>query len=261
MAITKEQKDEILKGLIDKFSKSKSVIFADYRGLDVVSISDLRGRLREGGAECKVAKKTLISLAAKESNIEGLNEDVMQGPVAATFSYEDELAGLKILFKFSKENENLEILGGIIDGKIIGKDEAIQLAKLPSKEELYAKLLGSMNAPISGFVGTLSNVLGGFVRVVNAYKDSLPAEEVKAEPAPEEKPADKTPDTAEEPKEPATEAPAETSTEEPKEEPAPDTTEEVSDDDAVEEEKPAEETPAVEEEAKLDETPDTAEEK
>jgi large subunit ribosomal protein L10 len=192
MAVTREQKKEILAGLVDKFAKSKSVVFADYRGLTVSGISELRKRLREKGAECKVAKKTLMRLAAKKNNLPDLADNIMEGPVAATFSYVDELSGLQVLFKFSKENENLKLLGGIIDGKAVGVAEIAQLAKLPSKNELYAKLLGSMNAPVSGFVGVLSNLLSGFVRVVNAYKDSLPKEAPKV-PEAAKAPAGETP--------------------------------------------------------------------
>lgn len=176
MAITKQQKDDILKELIEKFSKSKSVVFTDYRGLDVASVSALRSKLREGGAEAKVAKKTLMRLAAEGQKITDIPKEILDGPVAATFSYEDELSGLKILFNFSKENEKLKLLGGIIDGKIIGKEEIIQLAKLPGRDELLAKLIGSMNAPISGFVGVMNNLMSGFVRVLEAYKNTLPAE-------------------------------------------------------------------------------------
>ncbi len=257
MAITKEKKKEILQDLVEKFSKSKTVVFSDYRGLDVSSISDLRGKLRETGSECKVAKKTLIKLAAKEQNLDDLGADIMEGPVAVTFSYEDELSGLKALFKFSKENENLKLLGGIIDGKVVGADEIIQLAKLPSKEELYAKMLGSLNAPISGFVGIMGNLLGGFVRVVNAYKDSLPAEAIETEEKPE-----KTEDTANEPDDavgteasteqgrsdlPSTDdevvQPAEP-TEEPKEEKSAESDEPVVEEAPTEAEEKAEETPA-----------------
>lgn len=191
MAVTKEKKQEVLQELIDKFSRSKAVIFTGYRGLDVSGISNLRSELRKGGSECKVAKKTLIELAAKEAKIDGVNSEIMEGPVAVTFSYEDELSGLKVLFKFAKGNETLKLLGGVVDGKVVTADEVRQLAQLPSKEELYAKMLGSLNAPVSGFVGVLSNVMSGFVRVLDAYKNTLPADgtpvEVKNEaPAPAE---------------------------------------------------------------------------
>jgi len=234
MAITKDQKTQILQDLVDKLGRSKAVIFSDYRGLDVSSISDLRNMLREKGAETKVAKKTLIRLAAKESNIGELGDEVMEGPVSVTFSYEDEMAGLKALFKFSKENENLKLLGGIINGKVVSAEEIIQLAKLPSHEELIAKFIGSINAPVSGFVGTLSNLVGGLVRALNAYKDSLPAEPSSAPAtetpeAPKEEPKAEAPVESETPPVPETEAPAEETSEAPAEPEAP--TEPSSDED------------------------------
>lgn len=189
MAVSKEKKQEILQDLISKFTQSKTVVFSGYRGLSVSGMSDLRTKLRETGSECKVAKKTLIQLAAKEINIDSIGDEIMQGPVAVTFSYEDEISGLKALFNFSKTNENLVLLGGIVDGKLVGTEEINQLAKLPGKEELYAKLLGSLNAPISGFVGISSNLISGFVRVLNGYKDTLPAEAVPTEAEAEAAPA------------------------------------------------------------------------
>ncbi len=188
MAVTKDQKSAILEGLVEKFGKSQSVVFADYRGLDVASVSDLRTRLREKDAEMKVAKKTLIRLAAKENNIE-VDASDMQGPVAATFSYEDAMAGIKVLFNFAKENENLKLLGGVIDGKPVGPDVIQEYAKLPGREELLAKLIGSMNAPVSGTVGIFSNIISGFVRVLDGIRENMPAEAASApaaEPAPVE---------------------------------------------------------------------------
>ncbi|MBN2087637.1 50S ribosomal protein L10 [Candidatus Peregrinibacteria bacterium] len=189
MPITRQKKEVLLQELIDKFSKCNSVVFADYRGLDVAGISDLRKKLREQNAEMKVAKKTLIGIAAKEQKIDNLDESGMEGPVAATFSYEDPLAGIKVLFNFSKQNDNLKLLGGVIDGKAVSPEVIEKYAKLPGKEELLAKLIGSMNAPVSGFVGVLGNLISGFVRVVSAYKDTLPAEAAPA-PVKEDKPAE-----------------------------------------------------------------------
>lgn len=186
MAITKQKKDEILQELVDKFGRSKSTVFADYRGLDVASISELRNELRKGDAEMKVAKKTLIKLAAKDT-VGELDKSVMEGPVVATFSYEDPLSGIQILYKFSKKNENIKLLGGIVDGKMVGPDVIQQYAKLPSREELLAKLVGSMMSPLSGFVGIGNSLVAGIVRVLNAYKDTRPAtadEPAEAAPAP-----------------------------------------------------------------------------
>lgn len=260
MAITKDQKKEILTELVDKFGRSKSIIFADYRGLDVASVSDLRAELREKGAECKVAKKTLIKLAAKENKIDELSDEVMDGPVAATFSYEDELSGLKVLFKFSKKNDNLKLLGGVIDGKVVGTDEINALAKLPGREELLAKMIGSMNSPISGFVGVMSNLVSGFVRVLGAYKDSLPAdgtpapaEETKEEPkpAPDADPGEEVKaDEAKEEAKAAAEEHAESSSDEVAEAPA---------EEEAKEEAPAEESDEAEGEVQEEESKEEAE--
>lgn len=221
MAITRQKKEEILKELIDKFGKSKSVVFADYRGLDVSNISDLRNKLRAEDAEAKVAKKTLIGLAAKENKLD-LDKSAMEGPVVATFSYEDPLSGIRILYQFSKKNENLKLLGGVVDGEVVGPDVIQKYAKLPSREELLAKFLGSINAPLSGFVGIGNSLVAGIVRALSAYKDTMPAEaaapaaeapkeEVKEEVKEEEKPA-------EEAKTEMAEAPAEEKDEAPQEE-------------------------------------------
>jgi large subunit ribosomal protein L10 len=215
MAITRQKKEEILQGLVDKFGRSHSVVFADYRGLDVASISELRRELRKGDAEMKVAKKTLIGLAAKDT-VGELDSSVMEGPVLATFSYEDPLSGIQILYKFSKKNENIKLLGGIVDGKMVGPEVIQKYAKLPSKEELLAKFIGSINSPLSGFVGIGNSLVSGIVRALSAYKDSKPAEAAPAEPTPapvvEEKVEEKVDEKTEET--PGEETPAEPSEEE-----------------------------------------------
>ncbi len=236
MAVTRQKKEEALQDLVDKFGRSKSVVFADYRGIDVASISELRSELRKEDAEMKVAKKTLIGLAAKDS-VGELDNAELEGPVVATFSYEDPLSGIRILFKFSKKNENLKLLGGIVDGKVVGPDVINQYAKLPSRDELLAKLIGSMNAPLSGFVGIGHSLIAGIVRVLDAYKDSMPAEAAPA-PAAEPTPAPETTAAVEEAPEPASEAPVE-----------------VPDEKPAAEEPAAEEAPAEGEEEKTEEAP------
>lgn len=171
MAVTKEKKAEVLKGLDDRFGRAKSVYFADFRGLTVKDLHTLRGKLRDQNVEYVVAKKTLMKIAAKNSNLPEIPDDVMQGPVGAAFSYEDEIAAVKAMHEFAKKAENLKILGGLVEGRYVNKAEAIQLAQLPSKTELLAKLVGSMKAPISGFHGVLHGVMRGFVGVVNAYQE------------------------------------------------------------------------------------------
>lgn len=208
MAVTRQQKEQTLAELVDKFGRSKSVVFADYRGLDVKGLSDLRKELRKGNAEAKVAKKTLIRLAAKENKVDEIPGNVMEGPVFVAFSYEDEMSGIQILYKFSKTNDKLNLLGGVIDGQVVGPDVIKKYAQLPSREELLAKLVGSMNSPISGTVGILGNLIGGFVRVLGAIKDKMPAAPAAAAPEPAPAPVAEAPAPAEPAAEPAPEAPA-----------------------------------------------------
>lgn len=183
MAVSRQVKETALKELVDKFGRSKSVVFAGYRGLTVASISELRSLLRKESSEMKVAKKTLISKAAKD-HVGDLDKTIMEGPVVATFSYDDPLSGIRVLFKFSKKNDKLKLLGGIVDGKVVGPDIIDKYAKLPGRKELLAKFLGSANAPLSGFVGIGSNLISGLCRVLNAYKDKMPNEAAASAPAP-----------------------------------------------------------------------------
>lgn len=239
MAITKDQKKEILKDLDDKFGRSKAVYFADYRGLSVKDMGNLRSKLREEGVDFRVAKKTLMQLSLKNSDLPEAPSEVMQGPVGAAFGYDDVVMAVKTLHNFSKDNDKLKILGGLVEGKFITQAEAVELAKLPSREELLAKLVGSMKAPVSGFYGVTSGLLRGLVQVLKAYGDQKP-EEAAAEPAKEEAPAEeaKAEEKAEAPA--AEEAKAEEKKEEPQKESAP---EEAKKEEAPAEEK-AEEKPA-----------------
>lgn len=173
MAKNKIQKQEIFRDLKEKIKKSKSIVFAGFNGLGVKDNEILRSKLREENSEYYVAKKTLLGLALKENNIE-LDTKELEGKVAAIFSYEDEVASARVLGDFSKDKEKAEkifFLGGILEGKFIEKDQVIALSKLPSREGLYAQLLGSLNSPASGFVNVLSGNLRGLVGVLQAISE------------------------------------------------------------------------------------------
>jgi large subunit ribosomal protein L10 len=167
MAVTHARKQEQLNELLDMFGKSKTVIFSDYRGVDVASLSKLRKELLKAGAEGKVAKKTLMHIAAKEKGIPEIDKKFMEGPVLAMFAYEDALSGIKILYKFAKTNEKFKMLGGIIDGKVVGPEIVKAYATLPSREELLAKFMGSASSPTQKVVGLLSNLMASFVRTLD----------------------------------------------------------------------------------------------
>ncbi|MBI5412421.1 50S ribosomal protein L10 [Candidatus Peregrinibacteria bacterium] len=175
MAVNKQKKGEILQELVDKFGRTKTVVYAENRGLSVKAISELRKQLRKEGGEFKISKKTLFRIAAKKNNLPEVEDKIMEGAVGAIFSYQDELAGVRILAKFAKGNPTIKILGGLFEGKAVGADIAQRYASIPTREVLLAKLMGSMKGPIQGFYSVLHGTMGGFVRALNAYKDKKPA--------------------------------------------------------------------------------------
>ena len=132
----------------EKLEKAQSVILADYQGLTVEEDTQLRKSLREAGVEYKVYKNTLVTIAAKELNLEGICE-YLEGPVSIAFGYEDATAPARILNDFAKDYKKLELKAGIVEGEIFDKDKVEQLATIPSKEVLIAKLLGSIKSPLS----------------------------------------------------------------------------------------------------------------
>ena len=135
--LAKKQSDA--EELKSKFEKSKLVILADYRGINVEDITKIRADLRKSDCEYKVAKNTILQFAAKESNLEGL-VDLLQGPTAITFSYEDYVEPAKVLYDYAKTSEFYKIKGGVMDGKVISVEEIEKLAKLPSREMLLTQL-------------------------------------------------------------------------------------------------------------------------
>ena len=173
MPKSREQKKEIIAGLKDRIERSKAVVFTKFEGLGVKENELLRGKLREQSSEYFVAKKTLLDIAFKD--VEGLDPKSFDGKVAAVFGYEDEVAPAKTIHTFKKElsaeeKDKIQFLGGILEGRFISSEEVMNLASLPSKQELYAKMVGSLNAPISGFVNALAGNLRNLVYVLKAIE-------------------------------------------------------------------------------------------
>jgi len=170
MPKSKGQKKDFLDKLKDKLSKSKSTVFSSDNGLNVKTSEELRKELKNNGAEYLVAKKTLLKLATKDLG-DSQEIDNLQGSVGVVLSYEDEIAGPRILNKFVKANETLELGGGILEGIFIMPDMVKRLANLPTREQLLANLVGSLKSPMVGMVGVLSGVQRNFVGVLSAIKD------------------------------------------------------------------------------------------
>lgn len=167
--LTKDQKKQLVKDLSEKIKAAKSVVFADFRGLKVKDLSELKKELRKSNASFKVAKKTLMKIAFKDA---GLNFDPekLEGQIAVSLS-DDEVSAAKTIDIFSRKNENIKIVGGFVGEKEMSIEEMITLAKLPSREELLAKLVGTLNAPVSGFVNALASNIRGLVQVLKAVAE------------------------------------------------------------------------------------------
>lgn len=177
MAISRSQKEAQVKDLQQKFDSAESVIFTKYIGLSVSDVSELREKLRENKAEMKVAKKTLMRLATKGKNVE-LSEDDIEGPIACLFSYEDPIAGAQTAFKFAKDHPQVELMGGVFDGKMLTKEQAMEFAKLPSRLSLLATFMSMIQSPVSQFASACSSPLSGFaiaLKEVAKQKESTPA--------------------------------------------------------------------------------------
>jgi len=172
MAKTKKQKKEIINNIKDKIDRSKSIVFAKFNALTVKENEELRKELKSSQSEYFVAKKTLIDIAFNKSDIKGVDAKNFDGKIAAVFGYSDEVAPAKIIDKFQESHEGkIEFLGGVLEKKLMSQEEITALAKVPSKTELYAKIAGSLNAPVSGFVNALSGNLRNLVYVLKAIEE------------------------------------------------------------------------------------------
>lgn len=169
-----KMKQETVSEVADKFERAQSIIVIDYRGLTVEEVSKLRTDCRNAGVEYKVIKNNILKRAADSLNYQDMDE-LFKGPTAVAFGFEDAVAPAKIISKFLNDTKKTEIKGGLLEGEVIDAAGVERLAKLPSREELIAKMLGSMNAPITNFVGTLAAIPASFVRVLNAIRESKEA--------------------------------------------------------------------------------------
>lgn len=166
---TKAFKKEKVDAVSEIVSKAKVAIVSDYKGLTVAEITDLRRRLQAEKGDFAVIKNTLAKLAVQGTSFEGMSE-FLTGPSAIAVGYEDQVSPAKILTKFIKEKKKTEIKGGVLDGKALSADEVKELANIPSREELYAKMLGSINSPATGLVMTVSGVARALVTAMDGVR-------------------------------------------------------------------------------------------
>ena len=169
-----EEKKEIVASLHESFSRSELLILTDYKGLDVLKINDLRKKLREVGCEYKVAKNTFFRRASEDTDAQ-LLKDQFKGPIAVALSYGDQVAPAKVLTDFAKDNDELDIHLGVMDGKVIDLDAINALSALPSREVLLGSFLSVASGSATGLVVALSDVPRKFINVLTAIKEQKEA--------------------------------------------------------------------------------------
>ena len=169
MSLTLEQKQAVVSEVTEKLGKAQAVIVAEYRGLDVAKVTDLRARARKSGVYLRVLKNTLARRAVQGTPFQPLS-DQMSGPLIYGIA-QDPVAGAKVLADFAKDNELFVIKGGAMPNSLMSQKDVKALAALPSRDELLAKLLGTMQAPIAKLVRTMNEVPAKAVRALAAVRD------------------------------------------------------------------------------------------
>ena len=165
--MNRTEKEQVVQKLTQRLTDTQATFLADYRGINVEQATQLRRELTQAGVEYRVVKNNLLKLAAQGTPAEDL-QPYCTGPTAIAFSGDDPVAPAKILSKFAKEIDAFELKAGVLSGKLLSVPEINALAALPSREELLAQALRTMNAPVSNFVGTMAAIPRSLVQVLNA---------------------------------------------------------------------------------------------
>ena len=167
--------------LRDLVGLTKAAILTDYRGLSVAELTDLRKKLRDVDAEYRVVKNTLFKLAAGGSMPIAEMDEHLSGPTAIGFAKGDPVAVAKILLDYAREHKAMSVKAGVMDGRVLTLDQVESLSKTPPREVLLSQMLGSLQSPIAGFVGTLGGILSNFVFTLQAIADKqAPGTEAEA---------------------------------------------------------------------------------
>lgn len=179
MAKTRHKKEKEVADLKDRISRSKSIVFTSFKGLDVESMTQLRSTFRQQGVEYQASKKRLLDLSLDDAGIEHESVTNLEGSIAAAFSTQDAVSAAKLAREFGEQHDGFEIQAGLLlvddEWKYFPKEKMIRLANLPSRDELLAQVARSIKAPVTGFVNVLAGNMRGLVNALNAIKDQKTA--------------------------------------------------------------------------------------
>ena len=171
---TKAFKSEKIDAIKAKVEKAQVAVLTEYKGYTVEEITNLRRELQKQGGDYMVTKNTLAKIAVKGTEYEVIS-DLLKGPTAIAFGYEDQVSPAKVVSEFIKKSKKGEILGAVLEGKLLSADEAKALANMPSKDELFAKMIGSINSPATGITLGINAVMSSLTRAMAAVRDQKEA--------------------------------------------------------------------------------------
>lgn len=166
--MNRSQKEELVSQVREMLSSAQSVVVTRQTGLTVSEVSDLRRKMREAGSELKVVKNTLARVAVKGTDVEGLAV-YFEGPVALALSYESPVSAAKVVSQYARSNKKLEIVGGYLDGVVLDRQAVDALAKLPSLDELRARLVAVISTPATRMAVVSKEPAARLARVLAAY--------------------------------------------------------------------------------------------
>ena len=169
MPQTKEKKKKVIEELKTKISTQKMIVFFDFSGIKTKDLSELRNELKESDNELKITKKSLAQIAFKSLGFK-IDFKKIKSQLALVFGFKDEILPAKLIHQFSQKNPSLKILGGVFEKNLIGPERIIELAELPTKEELLSRLVGSISSPISNLVYVLKANIKGLIYVLSTIK-------------------------------------------------------------------------------------------
>lgn len=173
MAITREAKEQAVAQLSTELGRIKLAVMTDYRGLTVREVEELRATLREQGMTYRVTKNTLLRLAARQTEaLKDLEPTAFTGPMALALGFDDEVAPARVIFQYAKTHKALEIVGAITsDGQLLSGPEVKALAQLPTREQLLGQVVGTIAAPLTGFVGVMAGNVRSIINILNALQE------------------------------------------------------------------------------------------
>ncbi|MDD4081729.1 MAG: 50S ribosomal protein L10 [Eubacteriales bacterium] len=181
--MNKKMQDKVQKvsEIAERLKNAKSMVMVDYKGITVEEINALRGKFREAGVEYVVLKNTLVRRAMDDAGIPELDH-LLVGPSAFAFGIKDEVGPAKVIAEFIEQSKSdkMTIKAGLVSGKVVDVDAIMALSKLPPKEVLIARMMGSLNAPVTNFVGVLSATLRSLVYAVDAVRKQKEGAEASA---------------------------------------------------------------------------------